>query len=99
MEITTLIVLIILGIILYKAQPMLANIFFLLAGLFSFSGITLNTIQEITGTTITYITVDPWISYAISFIFIALALINYIELFDYGRKQNEAKKRADYSQP
>lgn len=99
MEITTLLVLIILGIILYKAQPMLANIFFLLAGLFSFSGITLNTIQEITGTTITYITVDPWISYAISFIFIALALINYIELFDYGRKQNETKKRADYSQP
>ncbi len=99
MEITTLLVLIILGIILYKVQPMLANVFFLLAGLFSFSGITLNTIQEITGTTITYITVDPWISYAISFIFIAIALINYIELFDYGRKQNEAKKRADYSQP
>lgn len=99
MELTTLLVLIILGIILYKVQPMLANVFFLLAGLFSFSGITLNTIQEITGTTITYITVDPWISYAISFIFIALALINYIELFDYGRKQNEAKKRADYSQP
>lgn len=99
MEITTLVILIILAIILYNSQPMLANVFFLLAGLFSFSGITLNTIQEITGTTITYITIDPWISYSISFIFIALALINYIELFDYGRKQNEAKNKSDYSQP
>ena len=78
---------------------MFANAFFLIAGLFSTGGITLNTIQEITGTTVTYVTVDPLISYAIAFIFIAFALINYLDLIDYGRRKNEARKQADYSQP
>ena len=99
MEVTTLSILIILGIILLKDQPMFANAFFLVAGGFSLGGITLNTIQEITGTTITYVTVEPIISYAIGFIFIVISLLGYLDLIDYGRRVQNAKNEADYSKP
>jgi len=96
MEILIIIFLIIIGILFYQDHPMFANVFILLAGLFSFTGITTNQITAITGTTITYGTIDPLISYAISFIFIAMALINYLDLIDTTRSENNERRKNNY---
>jgi predicted membrane protein len=97
-EIITLLILFLLAIILYQDNPMFSNVFILIAGLFTFtSGLTLPTIQEISGTTITYITIDPWISYAIGLIFITLSVINWLDLIDNRRSEANERKQKDYA--
>lgn len=91
MDITILLFLILLSILLSKSHPMFSNIFILLAGIFSFTGITTNQITNITNGTITYLQFDPWITYVISFTFIGMAVINYLDLIDERRKIKDAQ--------
>jgi len=91
MELTILLFLILLAILLTQSHPMFSNIFLLLAGIFSYTGITTNQITNITGGIITYTSFDPWITYVISFTLIAMAVINFIDLIDERRKIKDAQ--------
>ena len=89
MDLTTLLFLILLSILLAKSNPIMANIFLLLGGALSATGITTNQITSITGETINYATVDPLISYAVMVVLIAIAFINYLDLIDKRKSEKE----------
>lgn len=92
MDITILLLLILLSILFHKSHAIIANSFILIAGLFSITGISTNKIIEITGTTITYTTLDPLITYAISTFLITIAVIGYLDMID----ERRAKKDEQY---
>ena len=89
MDILTLLFLILLSILLVKSNPVMSNIFLILAGGLSATGITTNQITNITGGTITYATVDPLISYAVMVVLIAVAFMNYLDLIDKRKLEKE----------
>jgi len=89
MDILTLLFLILLSILLAKSNPVMSNIFLLLGGALSATGITTNQITSISGGTITYATIDPLISYAVMFVLIGIALINYLDLIDKRKTEKE----------
>ena len=89
LELTLLLFLILLSILLSKSNPIMANIFLLLGGGLSATGITTNQIVSISRGVVTYNTVDPIISYAVMVVLIAIALINYIDLIDKRKKEKE----------
>jgi len=89
MELIVLLFLILLSILLAKSNPVMANIFLLLGGALSATGITTNQITSISGGTITYATIDPLISYAVMVVLIAIAFINYIDLIDKRKQEKE----------
>jgi len=89
MELIVLLFLILLSILLAKSNPVMANIFLLLGGALSATGITTNQITSISGGTITYATVDPLISYAVMVVLVAIAFINYIDLIDKRKQEKE----------
>ena len=91
MEITILLILVLFSILLSKSHPMFANAFLLLAGLLSIQGITTNQITNITSGAITYASIDPWITWAISLTFTAMAVINYIDLIDERKRVKDAE--------
>jgi hypothetical protein len=91
MEITILLILVLFSILLSKSHPMFGNAFLLLAGLLSITGITTNQITNITSGAITYATIDPWITWAISLTFTAMAVINYIDLIDDKKRVKDAE--------
>ena len=62
MDILTLLFLILLSILLVKSNPVMSNIFLILAGGLSATGITTNQITNITGGTITILVVGAVIS-------------------------------------
>lgn len=85
----TLLFLILLSILLAKSNPVMANIFLLLGGGLSATGITTNQITSITNGVITYNTVDPLISYAVMVVLITIAFINYLDLIDKRKQEKE----------
>jgi len=91
MELTILLFLILLSILLSKSHPMFGNVFLLLGGLLSTTGITTNQITNISGGLVTYATIDPWITYAVSLILTAMAVINFIDLIDSRKRIKDAE--------
>ena len=89
MDLLTLIFLILLSFLLSESNPIMANIFLLLAGGLSATGITTNQLESITAGTITYVTIDPLISYAVMVVLIAIAFMNYLDLIDRRKKEKE----------
>ena len=89
MDLLILLFLILLSILLAKSNPVMANIFLILGGGFSATGITTNQITNITGGTITYASVDPLISYTVMVILIAIAFTNYLDLIDKRKQEKE----------
>jgi hypothetical protein len=91
MDLTTLLFLILLSILLAKSNPIMANIFLLLGGLLSATGITTNQIASISGETITYVTIDPLISYAVMLVLVTIAFVNYLDLIDKRKTEKESE--------
>jgi len=89
LDLLTLLFLILIFYLLSESNPIPANIFLILAGGLSATGITTNQITNITGGAITYTVIDPLISYAIMVVLIAVAFMNYIDLIDRRKKEKE----------
>jgi len=85
----TLLFLILLSILLAKSNPIISPIFLLLGGGLASTGITTNQITSISGGLITYTTVDPLVSYAVMFVLIGIALMNYLDLIDKRKQEKE----------
>lgn len=89
MDILILLFLILLSILLAKSNPVMANIFLLLGGGLSATGITTNQITSISGGVVTYATADPLVSYAVMVVLITIAFINYLDLIDKRKQEKE----------
>ena len=86
MEITILLLLILLAILFQEHKTLTGGLVFI-AGIMTIAfGLTTNTIASI-GTTITYTTIDPLISWVIGLTLLAISIIHFLNAID---TKNEA---------
>jgi len=89
MEITILILLIVLAIIFQEHKTLTGGLIFL-SGIMTLAfGLTTNTITSITGSTITYTTIDPLISWAIGLTLLSISIIHFLNAIDTKVKKHD----------
>ena len=89
MEITILTLLIVLAIIFQEHKTLTGGLIFL-SGITTLAfGLTTNTITSIVGSTITYATIDPLISWAIGLTLLSISIIHFLNAIDVKVKKHD----------